>query len=285
MKVSRIRPFPKRQAPSSVTVVIWKNFLSEHSLSKRIQPFSFTDRTVLVTGASSGIGRETAVVLSEFGCRVILTGRRTEQLEATRGLMTEGNHAVEPFDLTDLDSIPEWVKNLARQYGPLDGFVHSAGVQKTIGLRGLSVDLLHQIFRINLDSAVMLAKGFRQKGCCRATSSIVFVSSISALVGLTATAAYAASKAALIGLARSLAIELAREGIRVNCIAPGMVQSEMTDQIRLALTDEQFAAIVAQHPLGLGTTWDVACAAAYLLSDAARWMTGQVLVLDGGFSS
>jgi NAD(P)-dependent dehydrogenase (short-subunit alcohol dehydrogenase family) len=71
----------------------------------------------------------------------------------------------------------------------------------------------------------------------------------------------------------------------VNCIAPGMVQSEMTDQIRLALTDEQFATIVAQHPLGLGTTWDVACAAAYLLSDAARWMTGQVLVLDGGFSS
>ncbi len=97
--------------------------------------------------------------------------------------------------------------------------------------------------------------------------------------------AYAASKAALIGLTRSLAIELAREGIRVNCIAPGMVQSEMTDEIRQTLSAEQFAAIVAQHPLGLGTTWDVACGAAYLLSDAARWMTGQTLVLDGGFTA
>jgi NAD(P)-dependent dehydrogenase (short-subunit alcohol dehydrogenase family) len=257
----------------------------ESSVSKRINPFSFAGRTVLVTGASSGIGRETAVMLSECGCRVILAGRRTEQLKATLGLMTDGAHAVEPFDLNHLDSIPEWVKNLALQYGPLDGLVHSAGIQKTIGLRGLSVDLLHQTFRVNLDAAVMLAKGFRQKGCCRATGSIVFVSSVSALVGLPATSAYAASKAALIGLARSLAVELAREGIRVNCIAPGMVQSEMTDQIRSALTDEQFAAIVAQHPLGLGATWDVACAATYLLSDAARWMTGQVLVVDGGFSS
>lgn len=131
----------------------------------------------------------------------------------------------------------------------------------------------------------MLAKGFRQKGCCTSASSIVLLSSASALVGAPAIAAYAASKAALIGLTRSLAIELAREGIRVNCIAPGMVQSEMTDGIRQTLSAEQFAAIVAQHPLGLGTTWDVACGAAYLLSDAARWMTGQTLVLDGGFTA
>jgi len=149
----------------------------------------------------------------------------------------------------------------------------------------MSVDVLQQTFRVNLDSAVMLAKGFRQKGCCGTNSSMVFLSSASALVGVPATAAYAASKAALIGLTKSLASELSREGIRVNCIAAGMVQSEMTDQIRVAVGDQQFAAIVAEHPLGLGTTWDVACGAAYLLSEAARWMTGQVLVLDGGFSS
>jgi NAD(P)-dependent dehydrogenase (short-subunit alcohol dehydrogenase family) len=253
-------------------------------VTNRIQPLDFTGRTVLVTGGSSGIGRETAVVLSELGCRVILTGRRTDQLEATLGLMTPGSHALEPFDLTELESTPAWVKNLANRYGPFDGLVHAAGFRKTVGLRAMSVDVLHQTFRVNLDSAVLLAKGFRQKGCCAATSGIVFLSSASALVGAPATAAYAASKAALIGLTRSLASELAREGIRVNCIAAGMVQSEMTDQIRQALTSEQFAAIVAQHPLGLGTTWDVACAAAYLLSEAARWMTGQVLVLDGGFS-
>jgi NAD(P)-dependent dehydrogenase (short-subunit alcohol dehydrogenase family) len=266
-------------------VVIWKDFLSRLLVTERIQPFDFTGRTMLVTGGSSGIGRETAIVLSGFGSRVVLTGRRTDQLEATLRMMTAGNHALEPFDLTELDSIPAWVKNLATRYGPFDGLVHAAGFRKTISLRAMSVDVLHQTFRVNLDSAVMLAKGFRQKGCCSATSSVVFLSSASALVGVPATAAYAASKAALIGLTKSLASELAREGIRVNCIAAGMVQSEMTDQIRSELSDEQFAAIVAQHPLGLGTTWDVACAAAYLLSAAARWMTGQTLVLDGGFSS
>ena len=250
-----------------------------------INPLDFTGRTVLVTGASSGIGRETAVVLSGFGSRVVLTGRRVEQLEATLQRMPGGPHALEPFDLNNLDSIPSWMTDLARRHGPFDGLVHAAGFRKTAGLRALSVDVLHQTLRVNLDSAVLLAKGFRQKGCCRATSSVVFLSSAAALVGVPATAAYAASKAALIGLTKSLARELAREGIRVNCIAPGMVESEMTGQIRLALSDEQFAAIVAQHPLGLGTAWDVACAAAYLLSDAARWMTGQVLVLDGGFSA
>ena len=250
----------------------------------RIKPLDLSNRTVVVTGASSGIGRETAVVLSELGCRVILSGRRVEQLQATLELMTGGNHSLERFDLNGLESIPAWVKSLASQYGPLDGLVHSAGVQKTIGLRGLTVEVLHETFRVNLDSAIMLAKGFRQRECCRARSSIVFLSSVSALVGLPATAAYAASKAAIVGLTRSLASELVRDGIRVNCIAPGMVQSEMSEQIRSALSTEQFASIVAQYPLGLGTTWDVACAAAYLLSDAARWMTGQVLVLDGGFS-
>ncbi len=254
-------------------------------MTPRRKPLDLTGRTVLVTGGSSGIGRETAVVLSELGCRVVVSGRRAEQLKATLVRMTDGAHATEPFDLADLDAIPAWIKSLADLYGPFDGLVHAAGIRKTVGLRGLSPEVLHETFRVNFDSAVILAKGFRQKRCCAPSSSVVFVSSVSAIVGSPGTSAYAASKAALIGLTRSLAIELAREGIRVNCIAPGMVQSEMTDQIRTSLSEEQFAGIVAQHPLGLGTTWDVACAAAYLISDAGRWMTGQTLVLDGGFSA
>ena len=254
-------------------------------VTNRSNPLDLSGRTVLVTGGSSGIGRETAVVLSELGARVIVTGRRTEELDATLGRMVPGGHAIEPFDLTDLEGVPGWVKSIAQRHGPLDGLVHAAGLRTTAGLRGLSVETLHETFRVNLDSAVMLAKGFRQKGCCAANASLVLFSSVAAIVGAPATSAYAASKGAVIGLTKSLASELAREGIRVNCIAPGMVQSEMTDQFRRTLTEEQFAGLVARHPLGLGTTWDVACAVAYLLSDAGRWMTGHSLVLDGGFSS
>jgi len=238
-----------------------------------------------VTGGSSGIGRETAVVLAGLGAQVIVTGRRAAELEVTVSQMPKGNHASEPFDLEQLEAIPEWVKGLASRYGPFHGLVHAAGIQKTVGLAGLSVSLLHQTFRVNFDSAVMLAKGFRQKGCLSTTASVVFISSVTALVGLPATSAYAASKAALIGLTRSLASELARQGIRVNCIAPGVVQSDMSDRIRQTIGDDQFAALIDQHPLGAGSAWDVAWASAYLLSDAAAWMTGQTLVLDGGFSS
>ena len=254
-------------------------------MTNRIKPFDLTGRTVLVTGGSSGIGRETAIVLSESGARVIVTGRRAEQLELTLQRLSEGAHAAEAFDLDQSEAIPEWVKTLASRYGPFNGLVHAAGIQKTTPLRGLSIGTLRQTFRANFDSAVMLAKGFRQKGCCAETSSIVFLSSTRAFAGAPAISAYAASKAALIGLTKSLAIELAREGIRVNCIAPGFVRSEMTEGIRQTLTAEQFATIEAQHPLGIGTTWDVACAAVYLISDAAKWMTGHTLVLDGGLSA
>jgi NAD(P)-dependent dehydrogenase (short-subunit alcohol dehydrogenase family) len=254
-------------------------------MQNRTHPLDLAGHRILVTGASSGIGRETAIVLSEMGARVVVTGRSIEQLEETLRRMAPGAHMVEPFDLTDLDAIPEWVRSVARRGGPLHGLVHAAGVRKTVGLRGLSSEILHETFRVNLDSAVMLAKGFRHKECRGESGSLVFLSSVAALIGAPAAAAYAASKAAVIGLTRSLAGELAREGIRVNCIAPGMVESEMTDQIRRTLTAGQFAGIIAMHPLGLGTTWDVACAAAYLLSDACRWMTGHTLVIDGGFSA
>jgi NAD(P)-dependent dehydrogenase (short-subunit alcohol dehydrogenase family) len=247
--------------------------------------FNMSGRTFLVTGASSGIGREVAVTLSELGARVILTARRGEELAATRMQMKGDGHAVEPFDLTNLHAIADWVKSLATRHSSLSGLVHAAGINSTVPLRSLSVELLSQTFRVNFDSAVMLVKGMRQRGCCHHPASVVLVSSVTAFVGRPAIAAYAASKAALIGLSKSLSIELATEGIRVNCIAPGIVETEMTDEIRRALSAEQFDRLSAQHPLGLGTPRDVAWASAYLLSDASRWVTGTTLVVDGGYSA
>ena len=247
--------------------------------------FEMSGKTVLVTGASSGIGRETAILLSIMGATVVLTGRDTGRLEETLSRMAGDGHKVEPFDLGDVDAIPAWIKRIASQTGPLHGLVHSAGIQHTIPLRVLSAAKLEEQMRTNFTSAVMLLKGFRQKGCVAPRSSVVLLSSVLGLAGQPAVSVYSASKAALIGFARSAAVELAGEGIRVNCVAPGYVETEMAGEIRTKMTPEQFEAISRLHPLGLGTPGDIAHSIAFLLSEAGRWITGTTLVVDGGYTA
>lgn len=250
----------------------------------RENPMDLAGRTILVTGASSGIGRETAVLLSRLGARVILTARNRERLQQSADLLSGGGHSVEPFDLACPAEIAAWVARLAAQQGPLAGIVHSAGVHNAYPLRVLTAGKLEEVMRTNVSSAVMLAKGLRQKNVYAPGASLVFLSSTTALVGEAGISAYSASKAALIGLTRSLAIELAGQGIRVNCVAPGVVRTEMVARIESSLTPEQFAAIEARHPLGFGAPRDVANGIAFLLGDAARWITGATLVIDGGYT-
>lgn len=242
-------------------------------------------KLVLVTGASSGIGRETAIFLSECHARLVLVARNRERLEETASLLHGSGHRIEVCDLTAADEIPAWIKGLCEELGPLHGLVHSAGVHSALPLRILTTEKLESVMRVNVSAALMLAKGFRQKGCSAAGSALVLVSSAAALVGEAGVSAYAASKAALIGLSRSLAVELASQRIRVNCVAPGVVQTEMSDRLRGALTPEQFAALEAKHPLGLGSARDVAHAIGFLLAETGRWITGTTLVIDGGYTA
>lgn len=247
---------------------------------------SFTERRILVTGASSGIGRETAILLSRLGAALTLTGRDPERLGQTLAALHGTGHVVEAFDLSNLDEIPRWMKQLAVRNGPFSGLVHCAGLHKAMPASMASPQIFDNLMTVNVYSGAMLAKGFRQRDC-RGTGggSIVLLSSVAGLVGESGISAYSASKSAVNGMTRSLAMELAREKIRVNAIAPGFVRTEMSDRLREGLTDEQFAAIEANHPLGIGRPVDVANGIAFLLSDAAVWITGTVMVIDGGYTA
>ena len=248
-------------------------------------PVDFTGRTVLVTGASSGIGREIAILLSELNANLVLAGRNQERLNETLGAMSGSGHHVETIDLAAVDRIPQWIKSVAALTGPLHGLVHAAGKQMTGSIRMTSPVSLDDLFKTNVYSAVMLARGLCQKNCFQAGGSMVFISSIMGLVSKPAIPLYSATKAALSGLSKSLALELAAERIRVNCIARAFVETEMLNQLREMLLPEQFEAIEKAHPLGFGTPRDVAHAAAFLLGESGRWITGTTLVVDGGYSA
>lgn len=248
-------------------------------------PMDLAGSTVLVTGASGGIGRETAVLLSSLNARLILTGRNRERLEQTLSCLSGEGHRIEPFDLARTEQIPQWLRSLTAEAGPLRGLVHAAGQQLTSPIRFAAVQSMEELFRTNLLSAIMLVRGFCQKNCHAAEGGIVFVSSVMGLVGKRDISAYGATKAALIGLAKSLAVELARDRIRVNCVAPAFVQTEMLAGVRELLSPEQFEALEKAHPLGFGTTRDGANAIAFLLAGTGRWITGSVLVVDGGYSA
>lgn len=248
-------------------------------------PMELGGRTLLVTGASSGIGRATSVLLSQLGARVLLVGRNEERLAGTAALLVGEGHRVVPFDLNDVDGIPQWLKKVSEDTGPLRGLVHCAGVHLTRPLRFLSNADVDGVMRINLNAAIGLARAFRQKSVCQSPCSIVLISSVMGLVGQPGVAAYAASKGAIVAVTRSLALELARDGVRVNCVAAAQVESEMTAAMRESMSADQIAAINAMHPLGIGTPLDVAHAVAFLLADTARWITGTTLVVDGGYTA
>jgi len=241
--------------------------------------------TVLVTGASSGIGRDTAILLSSLDARVILTGRNRDRLQETLSCLDGQGHRIEPFDFGHPEEIGDWLGALTASAGPLNGLVHAAGVELISPIRFVRQPDVEELMRVNLLSTIMLIRAFAQKARHASPSSIVLLSSIRGTLGAPSMSVYGASKAALIGLAKALAVELAPRQIRVNCIAAGCVETEMLARFRDSFSAEQFQALERAHPLGFGKARDVAHAAAFLLAETGRWITGSTMTVDGGYSA
>jgi NAD(P)-dependent dehydrogenase (short-subunit alcohol dehydrogenase family) len=250
-----------------------------------INPMDLTGRKILVTGASSGIGRATAVLLSQLGASLVLNGRSEQRLEQAHGQLAGVGHAIEPFDLVEVDQIPAWMRGLSERVGRLDGMVHSAGITTTLPIRAQTATQADEVMRINWSAAWLLCKGFRQPAVRAESGSIVFISSVVGLVGQPGVSAYASSKGAVLALTKALAMELAPEKIRVNAVVPGHVRTEMAEDLGKILTAEQLDAIRRMHPLGLGEAEDVAGAIAFLLARTGRWITGAALTVDGGYTA
>lgn len=243
-------------------------------------PFFLNNKTILVTGASSGIGRSIAITCSQMGAKVFITGRNEKRLTQTY-IDLEGNgHKKIIADLTDLTQL----KNVVEQLPKLDGVVSNAGIVKSLITQSSEPEDVYDIFKINTFVPIHFIQMLLQNKKLNKKASLVFISSVSGVYcGAIGGSLYGSSKAALDGFSKALALEVAPRGIRVNTINPGMVDTGIFD--KTSLSQEQFDEDVRNYPLKrYGKPEDVAYAAVYLLSDAAEWVTGTSLLIDGGYT-
>ena len=247
-------------------------------------PFGLVGRRILITGASSGIGKACAVAAAQAGAACLLQGRRSDSLEAVRAsLAAPEAHGVVCGDLLD----EAYRASLLGSLPGLHGMVHAAGAIDLLPLRLTEDDALDAILDLNFGSAFALVRDTLRSRKLERGASIVLMSSVTGPGrGLAGGSAYGASKGALEGFMKSAALELARKGIRINALAPGMVETEGLQRIKSQLSQQAIEADIRRYPLGrYGRPEEVAHAAQYLLSDASAWVTGQTLVIDGGLTA
>ena len=244
-------------------------------------PFSLEGKTILVTGASSGIGRGIAIACSQMGAKVIISGRNEVRLEETFISLEGDNHQIIVADL----SVQEGIDHLASMCPLLNGIVHCAGIPKICPVRRLRRDLLYDIINTNEIAPILLTSSLLKKNKIERSSSIIFIASVAGVftAGCVGDSDYAATKGALSGFSMTAARELASQQIRVNTICPGMVETPILKQADGFMSEEEKKSRVYPYPLKrIGKTEDIAYGAVYLLSDASSWVTGINLAIDGG---
>lgn len=237
------------------------------------------EKTILITGASSGIGQEIAIMLSRKGANVIITGRNEDRLNDTFRCL-ESNGQEHKQIIADLDK-DEQIEQLVANCPSLDGLVCCAGINDKAPIKHITREKLDKMYGANVYGPMLLVKELIKKKRINNAASIVFISSISSIYATVSNAMYASSKGAINSLVKVLALELAPKKIRVNAIMPGMVKTNMINAY--GLSDEEMEAVIKGYPLGrLGEPEDIANAAVFFLSDNSSWITGANLVVDGG---
>lgn len=248
-------------------------------------PFSLEGKTILVTGASSGIGRQCAIDCSKMGAKIVLVARNEERLAETLSRMVGEGHLSVSYDLTDTDGMKALVADVVQQRGQLHGALHCAGISDTLPLKLMKTGTIDKFFRTNVYSAIELTREICSvKNVYKEGASIVFFSSIMGCVGESGKSLYSMTKGALIAAARSLACEYAKKNIRFNCVSPGAILTPINANLPHMKVPEKRAVLESQHPLGLGKCTDISNACIFLLSNASRWITGQNLIVDGGYT-
>jgi NAD(P)-dependent dehydrogenase (short-subunit alcohol dehydrogenase family) len=241
-------------------------------------PFSLAEKTILVTGASSGIGRAIAIECSKMGATIILTARNEERLNETLSQMEANGHSIIVADLKNEDER----KRLIEQSPNLHGLVNCAGIIKTLPFQFVNAEVLKNVMDVNFTAPVLMTAELVKRKNITKNGSIVFISSLSGIsVVATGNSIYAASKGAINGIMRNMALDLAPKGIRVNCVNPAMVDTNIYGEG--IITTEQLEEDKKNYPLKrYGKPEEIAYAVIYLLSDASSWVTGSSLIIDGG---
>lgn len=250
-----------------------------------INPVDLTGRRYLITGAASGIGKATSILLSKLGAELVLADINIEGLRKTQQECESPSYLLQ-MDLSDAKTIKPALEKVVSEFGKLNGFAHIAGIPCICPLKVITEEMVDKVYKINTYAAIELSKIIsNKKYYAGEKGSIVLISSVYGVVGSAANVGYAMSKAGIIGVTKALAMEFVPKGIRVNCVAPGFIQTNMMGENSFRFDDNYMDTLNKLHPMGLGKAEDIANGIAFLLSDLSSWMTGTVVNIDGGFTA
>ena len=250
-----------------------------------INPLDLSGKHVLIVGATSGIGKATAVLCRELGARLTLTGRNEERLNQLQSEFGVQSNSFFQFDVSELKNFDSILNFAVKENGPIDGYVYSAGMELTRPFRMLNEEHWLKTFRTNVFAGFEIARLVSKKEYIGIDASMIFISSIVGIVGQAGKTVYSASKGAIVAGCKCLALELAQKRIRVNSVLPAIVETELSSKMLSGIDESALIRVKEMHPLGFGKPRDIAHACAFLLAPTSRWITGTSLIVDGGYSA